>query len=106
MRYPGFVILICLLLISGCTQFQSVPPQDVNVGSIVKVHTVNNTQHKLRVIEITDTELVGKNIKIRFDDILSIQKQELTPAGEEASWYMVAAFLGFMIGSVYVAVAF
>ena len=82
------------------TQFQPIPTQDVEVGYIVKVQTKSNEHYKFRVIDISESELIGNSVQIRIDDIKSVEKEELTHGGEDATAYMLGAFAGAFIGGI------
>jgi hypothetical protein len=100
MSARGYLVFFCLVLVSGCTQFRPLPPQDVKVGYIVKVQTTNNERYKFRVTDISESELIGERVQIRMDDIKSIKKEELTHGGEQATGYILGAFAGAFIGGI------
>ena len=96
------VIFFCLVFVSGCTQFQTLRPQDVSVVYTVQLVTKRDEHYKFRVTDISESEIIGDGIRIRFDDIKSVEQLELTDRGKyaerAAAGVIVAAGLGLAIG--------
>ena len=96
------IVFFCLVLVSGCTQFQTLRPQDVSVGYTVQLVTKSDEHYKFRVTDISESEIIGDGIRIRFDDIKSIEQRDLTAGGEYADRLageaIVAVGLGLAIG--------
>ena len=93
-----FLVFLCIAFLSGCTQYQTVRPQDVSVGSRVELVTKSDTYYKFKVAEVSESEIMGEGVQVRFDDIRSVKQEELTEGGEAAVSGALGGLSGLIIG--------
>ena len=98
------VVFLLMALISGCVTAM-VPVPDTNaaplrlsiaVGDTVRVLTKYGDRPTFKVLDITETALIGKDQSIRYDDMAFIEKESRMAASESA----LGVFLVLALGAV------
>ena len=83
------IILVITLItfMSGCTSLQPIDMQAselqyqiktnniVNVGDEIEVLTADGKNQEFEIINITETQIVGKNVVVSIKDIVSVKKR-------------------------------
>jgi hypothetical protein len=78
------LILLMPLAIAGCAEYRTVNkqasspiPYDVTVGDKVLVVLVDDQYNEFVVTDISDAEIAGKDVRIKYKDIAFIKKKEI-----------------------------
>jgi hypothetical protein len=96
------VVLVLIALISGCvTTMEPVPDTNaaplrlsIAVGDKVRVLTKYGDRPTFKVLDITETALIGKDQSIRYDDMAFVEKKSRKAASENALAVSLVLALG------------
>jgi hypothetical protein len=93
-------VLFAVALFLGCAScggFESIPPADLRAGDLVghqvRVTTTDGRTLVFRVVDVTDSALVGEFERARFEDVALVERREYQPMGTVAALLGGAALL-------------
>lgn len=105
MRPLGYILFLSL---AACTTMHPIHPSPQEVqkhfttGDIIRVSTKDETHITFEVVEVTDEAIVGVHERIPFQEIVKIEKEELSIAKTTLPGEMtIFSFYGaLVIGSI------
>ena len=89
------VALIVLLTLAGCVahkyrdlhyQTGGSPPYKITVGDTVNILTSDAREHEFKVIEVTDTGIIGEDIEIAYSDIRVARAKQVNTGETVGNW--------------------
>jgi hypothetical protein len=96
------------LLCSACTTIDSVPmprsdPRELRttlrVGETVVVKTYDRREKKLRILALEEDAIVGRRVRISYDDVLWVNRLETDYKGTVMSVLAVTALVVVYLGA-------
>ena len=106
-RLAIVALLSASLLLSGCTTMHSVavPTSSsqtlaVHVGDHLEVQTKAGHVQTFTVTQIEPDAFVGKDVRVKFDDISGLQVRKIQPAKTAGMVVAVAVLIGLVVVGV------
>jgi len=94
-------LLALVAMTGGCTSMRGVDEpgtqarQRVEVGETVRVHTSDAREYEFRVTAVDDDALIGKDVRVPFDDIERLEVREL-------DGWKTAGAVGTTVGALWI----
>lgn len=112
--FRALVALLISVCLVGCTSMKAVDvptssrPPDFSVGDTIQISTKSGASYKLKVTElaqssVSGTDDSGKRMKVRFDQIATVQVEKLSTgktAGAGLGFSLLIVGLLFVVGVV------
>ena len=98
-------VFVLMALNSGC-ETTMVPVSDTNaaplrlsitVGDTIRVLTKYGDRPTFKVVDVTETALIGKDQSIRYDDMAFVEKESRKAASESALAVILVLALGAVV---------
>jgi hypothetical protein len=90
------VMLMALLCLSACARYHTakspsgIPAlHELSVGDTVEIVTADVKEYHFKVVDITETSLVGNNVEVPFEQIRILEVRRIgrpKVRGEDAGW--------------------
>ncbi|MBM3308420.1 MAG: hypothetical protein FJY74_08845 [Candidatus Eisenbacteria bacterium] len=104
LRWRTWIAMLTATLCVSCARYVGAPlPQydaDELVGREVRVTTTDGRVLTFEVVSVSESELVGERLRVPFEEIATLERQEMSPlrtAGAVLGVVAVAAAAGFLV---------